>query len=212
MGGEIAVACPRADAAEGRGERRDAAANRARVLASARALFAAHGPDATSMNQIAHAAGVGPGTLYRRYAHKGELCAALLGENTAVFRGEIAAHLAAPDTAPLDGLAFVLARIVAFSEENAALLGGMADAASGARRVVVFDGPFYGWLHDTVRGLLERAMAAGTCAPLDPVWMADALLAPLAIDLYLHQRHGRGYTPEGIAAAAVALLDRLRAR
>lgn len=203
--------CPFA-AGQTRSERRDATANRARVLAAARELFAAQGPDATRMNEVARAAGVGAGTLYRRYAHKGELCAALLGENTAAFRGEIAAHLAAPGVAPLDGVAFVFRQIVAFNEANAALLGAMVDAASGARRVVVFDGPFYGWLHDTVRGLLTRAVAAGDCAPLDPVWTADALLAPLAIDLYLHQRHGRGFTPEQIAIAATALLDRLRQR
>jgi len=205
--------CPLAvTAMAARGERRDAAANRARVLAAARALFAAHGPDATSMNEVARAAGVGAGTLYRRYAHKGELCAALLGENTAAFRGETAAHLAAPGIAPLDSVAFVLRRIVAFNEANGALLGAMAGAANGARRVVVFDGSFYGWLHDRVRDLLTRAIAAGDCAPLDPVWTADALLAPLAIDLYLYQRHGRGFTPEQIAAAATALLDRLRER
>ncbi len=63
-----------------RRERRDAAEHRRRILEAARALFATQGVDTTSMYEIARSAGVGQGTLYRRYAHKGELCGALLHE------------------------------------------------------------------------------------------------------------------------------------
>src|SRR6202161_1503474 len=45
--------------------RSDARENRARILEAARHLFAEDG--ATSMNQVAQRAGVGPGTLYRNY-------------------------------------------------------------------------------------------------------------------------------------------------
>src|SRR3954453_10780945 len=61
-----------------RSERRDSIENRQRILATARRLFAEQGADETSMNQLAQAAGVGPGTLYRHFAHKGVLYAALL--------------------------------------------------------------------------------------------------------------------------------------
>ena len=63
---------------EGRGERRDPAENRRRVLEVARDLFAERGVDHVSMHEIARAAGIGQGTLYRRYAHKGLVCMALL--------------------------------------------------------------------------------------------------------------------------------------
>jgi AcrR family transcriptional regulator len=198
------------DEAGTRPERRDAAENRRRILAAARDQFAAHGVDAVSMNQIAQVAGIGPGTLYRRFAHKGLLCAALLDESAARFHRELAALVGADDApAPLATLGAVLERLVAYNEENGPLLGAVADAAWGERRVIVYDGPFYRWLCQLVTTLLERAVAAGECRPLDSAWFADALLAPLAIDLYLFQRRVRGFTPERIAAAARQLVAAL---
>ncbi|MFC4913313.1 TetR/AcrR family transcriptional regulator [Actinomadura gamaensis] len=59
-------------------ERADAARNRAAVLEAAARLFAEHGPDAVSMDQVAAAAGVGKGTLFRRFGDKAGLAVALL--------------------------------------------------------------------------------------------------------------------------------------
>jgi AcrR family transcriptional regulator len=56
--------------------RRDAAANRERLLAAAGELFAQRGLDVT-LNDIARHAGVGVGTAYRRFANKAELIDAL---------------------------------------------------------------------------------------------------------------------------------------
>jgi AcrR family transcriptional regulator len=56
--------------------RRDAAANRERLLAAASELFAERGLDVT-LNDIAHHAGVGVGTAYRRFANKEEVIDAL---------------------------------------------------------------------------------------------------------------------------------------
>jgi len=61
-------------------ERADAARNRAAVLNAAAALFREHGIEAVSMNAIAAAAGVGKGTLFRRFGDKAGLAAALLDE------------------------------------------------------------------------------------------------------------------------------------
>src|SRR5207249_4161704 len=47
-------------------ERADAARNRARILDAAERLFREHGVAAVSMDQIAQAAKVGKGTLFRR--------------------------------------------------------------------------------------------------------------------------------------------------
>jgi AcrR family transcriptional regulator len=61
-------------------ERADAARNRRAVLAAAADLFRRHGVDAVSMDAIAAAAGVGKGTLFRRFGDKAGLAAALLDE------------------------------------------------------------------------------------------------------------------------------------
>jgi AcrR family transcriptional regulator len=62
------------------------------VLAAAAALFAEHGVAAVSMDQVAAAAGVGKGTLFRRFGDKSGLAAALLDEaerelQEAILRG-----------------------------------------------------------------------------------------------------------------------------
>ena len=59
-------------------ERADAARNRAAVLAAAARLFAEHGVAGVSMDLVAAAAGVGKGTLFRRFGDKAGLAAALL--------------------------------------------------------------------------------------------------------------------------------------
>src|ERR671935_1095700 len=61
-----------------RPERRDAAEHRRQVLAAAAQLFSERGVENVTMDEIAHAAGVGKGTLYRRYPDKGQLVLALM--------------------------------------------------------------------------------------------------------------------------------------
>ena len=62
--------------AAARSLRKDAALNRERLLAAASELFAERGLDVT-LNDIAHRAGVGVGTAYRRFANKDEVIDAL---------------------------------------------------------------------------------------------------------------------------------------
>ncbi|MDI6105421.1 helix-turn-helix domain-containing protein [Actinoplanes sp. NEAU-A12] len=64
--------------------RSDAEQNRDRVLAAARAEFAAHGP-AASLNKIAQRAGVGPGTLYRHFPSAQALLVAIIAEDVAAL-------------------------------------------------------------------------------------------------------------------------------
>lgn len=197
-----------------RRERRDAAEHRRRVLRAARELFERQGADATSMREIARAAGVGQGTLYRRFAHKGELCAALLGESARDLRAEIEERTGPASGLPVrEQIEYVLRRLIRFNEENAPLLAVMGDAAFGPRRTSLYEGPLYGWLRAAVAEALRRGAERDELAPLDAEGAADAILAPLAIDLYLYQRQICGFTPKRIEMALRrVLLDGLFAR
>src|ERR1700730_5212421 len=74
-------------------ERADAARNRERILCAARRLFDERGASCVSMDDVAAAAGVGKGTLFRRFGSRASLAAAVLSERErdfqdAIIRGE----------------------------------------------------------------------------------------------------------------------------
>ena len=62
-------------------ERGDAARNRALLLDAARRLIAERGADAVTTDDIAAAAGVGKGTLFRRFGSRAGLMIVLLDED-----------------------------------------------------------------------------------------------------------------------------------
>src|SRR5579875_3571310 len=64
-------------------ERSDAAANRERILCAARRLLDEQGAAGLSMNTVAAAAGVGKGTIFRRFGDRDGLTEALLDVHTA---------------------------------------------------------------------------------------------------------------------------------
>jgi AcrR family transcriptional regulator len=76
--------------------RRDAQRNRERILAAARELFAERGVEAT-LDEVAARAGVGVGTVYRRYPNKDALLDELFEEAVSDLVGFAAAALAEPD-------------------------------------------------------------------------------------------------------------------
>jgi AcrR family transcriptional regulator len=82
---------------EDRPLRKDAARNLERILAAAREVFAERGLEVT-LDDIAHAAGVGVGTVYRRFADKEQLIDALFDErlDAIAARAESATEIADP--------------------------------------------------------------------------------------------------------------------
>jgi AcrR family transcriptional regulator len=191
-----------------RHERRDAAEHRQRILEVAQRLFAEHGVDAVSMHQIAIAAGIGQGTLYRRYAHKGELCMDLLHERYERFMEEVSAELAAKATSPaLERLDGVLTKIVALLEEQGAMLEpvtgtGMRDAQCNesdiSRHISYQRSPWYLWLHGLLARLLTEAVERRELAPLDIPYTVDSILTAFHPQFYRFQRQERGFSPERI--------------
>ena len=161
-----------------RRERADAARNRARVLAAAERLFLEHDGREVTMEQLAAAAGVGKGTLYRRYPDVASIALALLDEHERLLQERL---LRGPP--PLGPGAPPGARLAAFYRAMVELLerhGHLALAAeTGARRYDT--GAYRAWeLHVTT--LLGEAGLADRPA------LVHALLAPLAPDVFAHQR------------------------
>ena len=109
---------------EARPERADAAENRRKVLAAAEELFASCEPANVTMDAVAADAGVGKGTLFRRFGDRAGLARAVISEHEtklqdAMIRGEPPLGPGAP---PLERLAAFGRAYVAFLEQHAALL------------------------------------------------------------------------------------------
>jgi len=170
-------------------ERRDALRNRQRVLAAAQRLLSEAGVEAVEIRDVAQAAGVGVGTVYRRFGDKGGLLAALLDERERVFQDRLLSGPAplGPGAPPRERLVTFLHALAELTDENLPLLRVLQRSKSGARFHV---GAYRAWrLHATVL-LLDAAPG------LDAAWFAELILAPLAADLYHHQRYELGISPE----------------
>ena len=182
-------------------ERRDAVENRERLLAAAKALFAAQGAEQTTMQAIAQAGGVGQGTLYRHFADKGALCQALIHEDLQRFRERLAGALDDAASSPLARLELLIGEKNRLTEGHLQLFAAMESGAPGGRGGKRRPGSFHSWLHERIVALLEEAVARGEAAPLDTAFTADALLAAVAPSLYRLQREELGYSRERIDAA-----------
>jgi AcrR family transcriptional regulator len=177
-----------------RTERRDAAEHRRRILETARSLMAEHGVEAVSMHQIARGAGVGQGTLYRRYAHKGELCAELMVDSWNELESTIEEIAADPALRPIKRLDAVLVAIVRFIDKHIPLMSAMHAAGLKGSREEKND-PYYLWMREVIARLGAECIEAGELPALEPVFIADSLLGALQ---NLYERHGDHYTAEQI--------------
>ncbi|MGV0678068.1 TetR family transcriptional regulator [Mycolicibacterium fortuitum] len=159
-------------------ERVDAARNRALILDAARRLIAERGPDAVSTDDIAIEAGVGKGTVFRRFGSRAGLMMVLLDEDETAEQN---AFMFGPP--PLGPGAPPLERLLAYGADRLRFVHCHQALLSDAIRdpALRYTGPFT--LHRThVRMLLETA---GTTGDLDA--QADALISLLDPDYLTHQ-------------------------
>ena len=192
-------------------ERRDAARNRRAIVEAARALFEEHGVTQVTMEQVAKAAGVGKGTLYRRFPNKGQLCQALLDAPTRIFQEETMRLLGEQTTGPLDSLDVFLDRLVWFTEENLDLLYGGNEPLCGADRISRYAHPAFDWRRWSVLSLLREAEWNGELDPdLDLEYIAAAILTPLDLDFFYYQRRVQEIPVERISAGLRSLASGLR--
>jgi AcrR family transcriptional regulator len=122
-----------ATSAGGRPLRCDAERNRQQILLAARAAFAERGL-AVTLDEIAQRAGVGVGTVYRRYANKDDLIDELYECVVARLAAVAEAALARDD--PWKGLTGFLEQSLAMQASNRALKDIMAEGSHRGRERV----------------------------------------------------------------------------
>ena len=186
-------------------ERADAARNRARILDAARQLFAERGVEAVSMDDVARAAGVGKGTLFRRFGDRAGLALALLDDSErelqeAVLRGPAPLGPGAPPAARLR--AFFSALLDLLEQHRELLLAAESGHPAARYRTAVYAG----W-HQHVTILVAQARPEAD-APL----LAHLLLAPVAAALVDHLRGERGVERPALDDALGELVDAVLSR
>ncbi|OBF39442.1 TetR family transcriptional regulator [Mycobacterium sp. ACS1612] len=184
-------------------ERGDAARNRTLLLDAARRLIAERGAEAVTTDDIATAAGVGKGTLFRRFGSRAGLMIVLLDEDE---KAQQQAFLFGPP--PLGPGAPPLDRLLAYGRERLRFVVAHQALLSDANRdpLVRFNEPMM-LHHRHIQVLLEQA---GTTGDLDA--QAYALHALLDVD-YVHlQLNERGRTLDQLGDAWESVAGKLCGR
>ena len=158
-------------------ERRDAARNRDALLAAAAELIREHGVDTVTMDAVAARAGVGKGTVFRRFESREGLMAGVLDRSETAFQ---AAILSGPP--PLGPGAEPMERLLAFGHARIELnlLHRRLISAAGRAGARSYAAVSFTAMH--VRYLLGELGVRG-----DIAFLATALLAPLEVPILEQQ-------------------------
>jgi AcrR family transcriptional regulator len=191
---------------------------RSLVLAAADALFAeTDAQHAVSMDEIAAAAGVGKGTVFRAFGSRDNLLDALFASRMAALREavESGAPPVGPGVPPRERVLAILDALLTFKLDNRRLIRAREIASAG-----LFQAEHYRWMHSTLRELIEQATggrpqpadADGTAPDgadaIDPGYAAHVLLGSLRPDL-IDELLEAGGTPESIRRAQKAHARRI---
>jgi len=158
--------------------RSDAERNRSAVLAAADALFAsADVPARVSMDDVAAAAGVGKGTLFRAFGNRAGLIQALWARRAEPLRDAIESGPPplGPGTDPRQRIAAILDAILDLKLDNRHLMLTVEEHSASTS---LYEQPQYQLVHQLLRGLLADAGRDD-----DSELLAHVLLAGVRADL-----------------------------
>jgi AcrR family transcriptional regulator len=181
--------------------RRDAERNRRRILAAAAEAFA-EGGLAVTMDEIARRAGVGVGTVYRRFPDKELLIEALFEQR--IDELVVLAEAAREDPDPWHGLVHFLETALALQAADRGLKEVVLSAAHGHERVARARAR----IAPVVDELIDRAQAAGELRP--DVAGPDLALVQLMLGAVVDQT--RDVAPDTWRRFLAIVLDGLRSR
>ncbi|RZS40864.1 TetR family transcriptional regulator [Herbihabitans rhizosphaerae] len=181
-------------------ERADAVRNRRKILRAAARLLADGGVERLSLDDVAAAAEVGVGTVYRRFRDRTGLAIALLDEREKEFQQ---AFMSGPP--PLGPGAPPADRVRAFLH---ALVDRVRDqfelvlVAESAEPAIRYGEGAYPFRHFHLVTLLRE-----TVPDRDVDYLAAALLAPLSASLLAHQIRDQGRDVESIRSGIDDLVE-----
>ncbi|MFI0368128.1 TetR/AcrR family transcriptional regulator [Actinomadura sp. 1N219] len=185
--------------------RKDAVRNRTAVLTAADALFAdSASPDEVTMADVAAAAGVGKGTLFRAFGDRTGLIRALYQARLEPVRSAVEAGPPplGPDAPPLERIPALLDAVLCFKLDNR----GLALALEESGGTSPYQAEHYETWHSLLQNLLGQAPGL-----TDTEFTAHALLAATRADLVEHLAGQEGVPREklrGYLAAFTATVLR----
>ncbi len=184
-------------------ERSDAARNRGALVEAAERLIGGCGVEALTMDAVAEEAGVGKGTVFRRFGSRAGLMAALLDRSEADWQGKV---ISGPP--PLGPGAPPRERLMAFGRsrlETNLRHAPLIRAASSVHATRTYAAYSFAATH--VRYLLDQLDVAG-----DIALFATALLAPFEVVILEQQIEIEGMDLDRIVQGWEDLADRIIAR
>ncbi len=166
--------------------RADAVKNRTLLLEAAAQLFQENGVENVTMSDIAQAAGVGKGTLYRHFNHKTELCYALLDEDQRALQQATLDRLKRGNR-PVENLLWFVEQAASFVWRNLDLLSVIGETSID----YIMLNRAHLWWQQTIFALLQRA--GGQQSDTSTLrYQADTLYVMLSpTTLYFQRKQGR---------------------
>jgi AcrR family transcriptional regulator len=180
-------------------ERRDAARNRVLLLDAAKRLIEGCGASAVTMDAVATEAGVGKGTVFRRFATREGLMAALLDHSETEWQARV---MSGPP--PLGPGAEPWERLLAFGRSRLETTLLHADLIREAGHAGVRSYAAYSFAAMHVRYLLSELGVTG-----DLPMLAVALLAPLEAAILDQQVTIEGFPVDRVYEGWVELARRV---
>ena len=188
-------------------ERADAARNRRAILRAALELYeTAADPAAITMDDVAAAAGVGKGTLFRRFGDRTGLLRAVYETRTDDLAQAIASGPPplGPTTPPRTRIAAILDAFVVVKLGNRQLTRALEGATRPPDAPTLFQLPHYASAHALLSGLLAGIVGADRAD-----WTAHALLSATRADLIDHLLSAEGWSGERVRGQLGSFVDQV---
>jgi len=169
------------------------------ILSTTRELIKTHGIDSISMYQIAQAAGVGQGTLYRRYTNIGEIYADLLKTTSTAFFDDLESRFNREQSACVQ-LNDIVVQIINFMDERADLLSMINSTFANDKSFKIHKRPLIQRLLNLLDSLLSLAVEQGEIKDIDSKLAANCMLSAISPGHYKYQCKELGYSKEQFIA------------